>query len=964
MKRTLLLKSLLGSILLLGSSNVCAQTWEKAELSELTSDDVFVIVDATSSTALSNDKGTSSAPSVVAVTIEGSKITSKVEENIKWKVSGSNTDGYTFYPKGSTETWLYTTNSNNGVRVGTNDNKLFTLDDKWLYNTATKRWVGVYNSQDWRCYTNTDGNIKDTQTQFYKYMSESGGDVEDPTISTIATVQAGEAGTYKIQGTVVATCARGGLVYDTTGYIYVYDSGFSAAVGDKVTIEGTTSVYGEFKQFSKSNGYTLIKTGTSTVTHPTATNLDLDAWAATPVIQYVKLVGNLAIDGNYYNVTVEGKTAIGSLVSPTDEIKTKLANGEVTVYGYALYTTTSKDGKTYVNIIVTSVEGNTPVETPVSTIATVQEKGAGNYKIEGTVVANCTRGVLVYDNTGYIYIFDAEGISAAVGDKVVVEGTTSKYGGFQQFSATKGYTLTKTGTTTVTHPAAVELDLDAWAKTPVMQYVKLSGTLTVSGNHYNVSVTGKDAKGSLIYPIAEISEKLTDGSRITVYGYAIYKNTSNDVTYANIIATSVESETTTKKDATINLSTEPVTELSIGGSDSYTVAYDGDGTLKAESSNAEIATVAISGNKLTVSAIAAGSATITISAPETDNYTAASVAYQLTVTDPNVKSVTFDLTAATYNDDQSEESVTWEKSPITLVINKANSKTKANNYLGGSTQTSDSGEFTADHTRIYKGQDLVISAPEGQAVSEVSFSYTSASYSKILTPNTGAYKKDGAKGSWTGIYTVVTLTNNDASARLASVSVSYVPLTDTGKTITISDMGKATFTPDADCIIGDGTVSKYITGVEENGYTLVETDAPVVAAGEGVLLSGAAGTYKLYTHEALSASKNAANHLVGATTKTFAPKDSYILQDKGTGAKFYRVAADNTFDIQGHAYLLGFEAAPEVKVFNFAGDAVTGIQEVNEVAETEGAIYNLQGVQVNNSYKGIVIRGGKKFLKK
>ena len=278
--------------------------------------------------------------------------------------------------------------------------------------------------------------------------------------------------------------------------------------------------------------------------------------------------------------------------------------------------------------------------------------------------------------------------------------------------------------------------------------------------------------------------------------------------------------------------------------------------------------------------------------------------------------------------------------------------------------------------RLYMGGGYVkISASEGYAITAISITCSSESYVGYNTSaNVGTYETSGAVGSWIGLSPNVTITNNadkehNSQMRIKSIKVSYVPLTDTGKSVTIPSSGKATFTPDADCdcIIGDGTVSKYITGVEENGYTLVETDAPVVAKGEGVLLSGAAGTYKLYTHEALSASTNAANHLVGATAKTFAPKDSYILQDKqdkGTGAKFYRVAADNTFDIQGHAYLLGFEAAPEVKVFNFAGDAVTAIQEVNEVAETEGAIYNLQGVQVNNSYKGIVIRGGKKFLKK
>ena len=366
--------------------------------------------------------------------------------------------------------------------------------------------------------------------------------VETP-VSTIAAVQAGEAGKYRIQGTVVATCTRGALVYDTTGYIYIYDTAISAAVGEQVTVEGTTSEYGGFKQFSASNKYTLTKTGTTTVTHPAAVELDLDAWVAAPVMQYVKLTGNLAISGNYYNVTVDGKTAVGSLVYPTDEIKAKLADGEITVYGYAVYT--SGSSTKYVNIIVTSVDGEDvgPVETPVSTIAAVQAGDAGNYKVQGTVVATCARGALIHDTTGYIYIYDTA-ISAAVGEQVTVEGTTSEYGGFKQFSASNKYTLTKTGTTTVTHPAAVELDLDAWVAAPVMQYVKLTGNLAISGNYYNVTVDGKTAVGSLVYPTDEIKAKLADGE-ITVYGYAVYTSGSS-TKYVNIIVTSVGSDTAVK----------------------------------------------------------------------------------------------------------------------------------------------------------------------------------------------------------------------------------------------------------------------------------------------------------------------------------------------------------------------------------------------------------------------------------
>ena len=150
--------------------------WVLTDLAGLTSTDVFVIVGNNGSNyALANDKGTSSAPTAVNVTVEDDRLTSEVANNIKWNVSGNATEGYTFYPKGSTTTWLYCTNSNNGVRVGTNENNAFTIDSEsgYLKHTATSRYLGIYNSVDWRCYTSAGGNIEDQTFAFYKFVAGS-----------------------------------------------------------------------------------------------------------------------------------------------------------------------------------------------------------------------------------------------------------------------------------------------------------------------------------------------------------------------------------------------------------------------------------------------------------------------------------------------------------------------------------------------------------------------------------------------------------------------------------------------------------------------------------------------------------------------------------------------------------------------------------------------------------------------
>ena len=149
--------------------------WVLTDLADLTADDVFVIVGDNGDTyAMSNDNGTSSAPTAVAVTVENEAITSPVAANLQWNISGNATNGYTFYPNGETKTWLYCNNNNNGVRVGTNDNKVFTIEDGYLKNTATSRYIGIYESQDWRCYTLGTvfpQNIVNQTFAFYKKVS-------------------------------------------------------------------------------------------------------------------------------------------------------------------------------------------------------------------------------------------------------------------------------------------------------------------------------------------------------------------------------------------------------------------------------------------------------------------------------------------------------------------------------------------------------------------------------------------------------------------------------------------------------------------------------------------------------------------------------------------------------------------------------------------------------------------------
>ncbi len=183
-----------------------------------------------------------------------------------------------------------------------------------------------------------------------------------------------------------------------------------------------------------------------------------------------------------------------------------------------------------------SDEPETPAET--SSIADVLAAGAGNAKVEGTVIATYTRGFIVNDGTASILVYLGADKGYTKGDVVTVEGTTSMYAGLLQFGNTA--TVTKTGTATVNEGSATAwtgADMDAYLNSPSIKYVEYTGTLNISGNYYNVTVEGAiNATGSISYPADGFVDASLNGKEITVKGYVIGVSSSK---YVNTMATSV-----------------------------------------------------------------------------------------------------------------------------------------------------------------------------------------------------------------------------------------------------------------------------------------------------------------------------------------------------------------------------------------------------------------------------------------
>lgn len=157
-------------------------------------------------------------------------------------------------------------------------------------------------------------------------------------------------------------------------------------------------------------------------------------------------------------------------------------------------------------------------------------------------------------------------------------------------------------------------------------------------------------------------------------------------------------------------------------------------------------------------------------------------------------------------------------------------------------------------------------------------------------------------------------------------------------------------------------VMVYIaTSADNNTVQLERVDTKVIPAGTGVILySAEAGTKALTVGGTADASLYTSNIFKAATSDVTAGDNTYALV-KGQ-QNFAKVKAGVTIPA-GKAYLE--TTAGSKLAINFGGET-TGISKVatEQTAPENTAMYNLAGQRVSNSYKGIVIKNGKKFINK
>ena len=188
-------------------------------------------------------------------------------------------------------------------------------------------------------------------------------------------------------------------------------------------------------------------------------------------------------------------------------------------------------------------EGEEPASPYTSVLGTAALNDA--VEVKGYISAVSSQGPILTDNGGSVLLYRTTGLE--IGDEVTVSGTISSYNcGFQ--IGTAGITVEKTGTTTVTYPAPFEITgaiadelLTTRTTDEYAQFVKITGTVAISGNYYNFNLDGATtAVGSFYGLTDEQKAKLVDGEKTTIYGYFVSISKSGGAPkFVNFITTHI-----------------------------------------------------------------------------------------------------------------------------------------------------------------------------------------------------------------------------------------------------------------------------------------------------------------------------------------------------------------------------------------------------------------------------------------
>lgn len=245
-----------------------------------------------------------------------------------------------------------------------------------------------------------------------------------------------------------------------------------------------------------------------------------------------------------FRLSQRGKARLADITPSTGKVTIDSVAGIVSWEGSASQVTLTVGAKAVHGTEGASKAGQFCIDSPIQigdssgekdpdsfiSMAQAQKQSAGNLcKVKGSVVATGLSGFLMGDDTGFIYYYNPEAATSyEVGDILEIEGKLTSYGGFNQFTSTA--TIRKTGHSYHDYGVARKLDgagVEQWLASPKIEYVRLEGTLEISGGYFDVNVEGTEKKINIGYSEAKFINALSDGDNVEMEGYAFMSTGGN-----------------------------------------------------------------------------------------------------------------------------------------------------------------------------------------------------------------------------------------------------------------------------------------------------------------------------------------------------------------------------------------------------------------------------------------------------
>lgn len=265
--------------------------------------------------------------------------------------------------------------------------------------------------------------------------------------------------------------------------------------------------------------------------------------------------------------------------------------------------------------------------------------------------------------------------------------------------------------------------------------------------------------------------------------------------------------------------------------------------------------------------------------------------------------------------------------------------------------------------RIYKGSSLTFSVPEGYTITEVKMKGTKTVKLNNLTDE-----------SWNGEQREIEFSAS-ATQNITTIEVAYKKnaVAPTSVSVTIGETGYATLYYSSLALTVPAGVKGYTCNLAGGSFNMNEAfaEGQTIPAGTGVLLNGNPGTYT-FNVSSEAGTPVADNWLKGSDEKatTESGERYYMLSldansTAGSVGFYWGAPNGGAFTNGAHkAYLCvksGVAGAKTCYRFDGQTTAIDGTR-ADKPTTADGAVYNLAGQRVDRSYKGVVIKNGKKYI--